>query len=111
MEKLVTKVCSCVLLKVLWKEVAEHFDKLVQFVEQNNHYNRTEVINFHILRYSFYTKRGQAVRQADIRDLMRDMSNHVDKFMEDDSRPVIHTPGSPRQPDNTMSMLEGEEDE
>ena len=51
-------------------------------------------------------KRGQAVRQADIQDLMRDMSNQAEKSMEDDPRPAIHTPGSSRQP-----MLEGEDEE
>ena len=49
-------------VKVSWKEAAEHFDKLVHLVEQNNHYNGVEVINFHILRNDFYMKHGQAVR-------------------------------------------------
>ena len=69
------------------------------------------MINFYILRNNFYTKRGQAVRQADIHDLMRDMSNQAEKSLEDDPRPVTHTPRSPRQSDSTMLMLEGEDDE
>ena len=36
----------------------------MHFVEQNNHYNGAEMINFHILENDSYTKHGQAVRQA-----------------------------------------------
>ena len=70
------------LVKVLWKEAAEHFDKLVHFVEQNNHYNGAEVINFHILQNDFYMKRGQGVRQTGIQDLMRNMSSQAEKSMD-----------------------------
>ena len=40
---------------------------------------------------------------------MRDMSNQAEKFVQDDPRPATHTPGSPRQPDSTMPMLEDED--
>ena len=67
--------------------------------------------NFYILQNDSYTKHGQAVRQADIWDLMRDMNNQAEKSMEDDPRPATHTPGSPTQPDGPMPMLEGEDQE
>ena len=94
-------------MKASWKETAEHFDKFVHFVEQNNHYNGAGVINFHILRNDFFMKHGQ----ADIRNLVNGMSNQAEKSVEDDTRPAIHTPGSPRQRDSPMSMLEGETEE
>ena len=69
------------------------------------------MINLHILRNYFYTKHGQAVRQADNQDWMRDMNNQTEKSVEDDPRPATHIPGSPRQPDSPIPMLEGEDDE
>ena len=92
-------------VQVSWKETAEHFDKLAHFVEQNNHYNGAEVIKFHVLQNNIYKKRGQAVMQADIQDLMRSMTSQAEKSMEDDPRPATHTSGSP------MPILEGEDDE
>ena len=46
-------------VKVLWKK-AEHIDKLIHFVEQNNLYKGAEVINFHILWNDLYMKREQS---------------------------------------------------
>ena len=51
------------------------------------------------------------MRQADIQDLMRDMNKQAEKSVGDDPRPATHTPGSPRQADGPMTLLESENHE
>ena len=55
--------------KKSWKEVQEHFQHVIDFVEQSPHYNSLEVMQFHIAFNTFLKKKANSCKQADIREL------------------------------------------
>lgn len=57
--------------KVSWAEAAESLDKFISFAEASTSYSAPEIINFHIIRNEFYSKRQKSVRQKDIRDFFK----------------------------------------
>ncbi|KAK4313438.1 hypothetical protein Pmani_015221 [Petrolisthes manimaculis] len=86
-------------VKITWKDAAAYFDGMVKFVEQNRNYNGAEVINFHILRNDFHTKRAQAVKQANIRDLFNNMNRKEGNSLQDYPR-LDTISASSEQPDS-----------
>ncbi|GBO26859.1 hypothetical protein AVEN_94644-1 [Araneus ventricosus] len=52
--------------KISWAEAAESLNKFISFAEASTSYSASEVIDFHIIRNKFYTKRQKSRKQKDI---------------------------------------------
>ncbi|KFM65526.1 Jerky protein, partial [Stegodyphus mimosarum] len=52
--------------KISWAEAAESLNKFISFAEASTSYSASEIIDFHIIRNKFYTKRQKSRKQKDI---------------------------------------------
>ncbi|GBM70630.1 Jerky [Araneus ventricosus] len=57
--------------KISWAEAAESLNKFISFAEASTSYSASEIIDFHIIRNKFYTKRQKSRKQKDIRDFFK----------------------------------------
>ena len=52
-----------------WKQGQDHLEGFMRFVEQNPHYNASEVMQFHIAYNNLLQKKANSCKQADIWEL------------------------------------------
>ncbi|GBM06881.1 hypothetical protein AVEN_147824-1 [Araneus ventricosus] len=57
--------------KISWAEAAESLKQFISFAEASTSYSASEIIDFHIIRNKFYTKRQKSRKQKDIRDFFK----------------------------------------
>ncbi|GBO13577.1 hypothetical protein AVEN_13683-1 [Araneus ventricosus] len=57
--------------KISWAAAAESLNKFISFAEASTSYSASEIIDFHIIRNKFYTKRQKSRKQKDIRDFFK----------------------------------------
>lgn len=57
--------------KISWAEAAESLNKFISFAEASTSYSASEIIDFHIIRNEFYSKRQKSRKQKDIRDFFK----------------------------------------
>lgn len=57
--------------KISWTEAAESLNKFISFAEASTSYSASEIIDLHIIRNTFYTKRQKSKKQKDIRDFFK----------------------------------------